>query len=61
MLGNFSLVNELKTFDVTYIQPEMARKAKRAIDELKKDLKLEDSAEMIAVLRKKSSAASGLF
>ena len=62
MLGSTSLLSDLKNFDITTVKPDMAKKAKRTFDELKKkELKLEDPAEIIAALKSKSIAATGLY
>lgn len=62
MLGSTSLLSDLKNFDITSVKADMAKKAKRTFDELKKkELKLEDPAEIIAALKSKSIAATGLY
>ena len=62
LLGDMGLLNGLKNFDITTVKPEMARKAKKAFDDLKKkELKTEDPSEVYAAIKNKSTAAAGLY
>ena len=55
------LLEGLKTFDITTVKPDMAKKAKKKIEDLKRELKTEDQAELITAIKSKSLAAAGLY
>jgi dynein heavy chain len=54
------LLTGLKTFDITRVKPDMSKKAKKMIAALKHEIGT-DGAELIAELKKRSIAATGLY
>lgn len=55
------LLNGLKTFDITTVKPDMAKKAKKKIADLKSELGNIEGQELVTAIRGKSLAAAGLF
>jgi len=46
LLGDMSLLNNLKNYDITDLKFDAAKKAKAGIKQLKKDLGIEDTKEL---------------
>jgi hypothetical protein len=55
-----SLLTGLKTFDITSVKPDMAKKAKKCIEALKKEAGC-DGPDLVAFIKNKSLAASGIY
>jgi len=61
LLGDMQLLNGLRTFDITKVKPDMSKKAKAGIKDLKKSLDGKEGAELFKELKNKSLAGAGLF
>ena len=61
LLGDMQLLNGLKNFDITEVKPDMSKKAKAAIRQLKASLNNVEGDQLRTELKKKSLAGAGLF